>query len=165
MHVRTLPLLLLLPSLAFAQARPKEPTPPPEDPGTIWVYSDADGGMHFVDSLDLVPAAYRASAQETGMTTQASGEARKAPVKTNVEPGYRAPKATPTPEPTPQAEAEAPADEPTAKELAAARQAILEEMTALEEGWSEEQGDERVLAERLLGLEAKLTELDRKLGR
>ena len=155
----------------------------PEE-GRVWVYIDSGGQLHFVDRLELVPSQYRSQARQTSLVTtqedrdssankaaqkrrdarvSAAQEARKREMEARIRAREEAEKrATEAP-----SEADAPPSR--AEQLAEAlteRRAILEELVALDEGYSDdpEQSEEGLVA-RMNALDKRLADLDSAIAR
>jgi len=175
--MRSLPLLLalLLPVGASAQGSPAPVEEEEEKEEALWGWVD-DGGWHFVDSLDLVPAAYRSTATKMRVTREAPPVNRNRP-PTSPAPGYDRP---PTKEELEAAEeekakAEAPSREERIAEIEARLLAVLGEIAAMEEGnvpesyvsaaGGEEKLTNEVLGQLMEGTEEELDRLEAELAR
>ncbi len=157
-------LLLLLglmiagPSMAVAEDEPIQPEED-DDAGRIWFYVDDAGLVTFVDSLDLVPARYRDRARPTTLRTEVDQPPpqRSTPRRPAPAPDEATPSATPEPEPPSLAE--------RLEQLRGERREIVDELGALEEGWSEQSDlSDEALERRSVSLEERLQAVDREIG-
>ena len=149
------------PGPALADEAPIQPVEDDDEAARIWFYMDDGGLVTFVDSLDLIPAQYRDRAQATNLVTTvdqapprpatASPRARPAPVE---EPPEQ------TPEPAP------PSTQERLQQLRGERDEVIDELGALEEGWSEQtELSAEALEQRSVQLERRLSEIDAEITR
>ena len=154
-------LLLAAPQLAWADDGPIQPEDGDDEAKVIWFYVDDAGLVTFVDSLALVPSRYRDRAQATNLVT--SPPPAPAPDRrTDRSPG-RATAADPEPEVTPEPETPSPSER--LAQLRGERREIVDELGALDEGWSE-QGElsDEALERRSVQLEGRLAAVDREIA-
>ncbi len=134
--MRFLPLLLalLLPTGALAQGSPAPVEDEEEKENALWGWVD-DGGWHFVDSLDLVPAAYRATATKMRVEKPAPAANKNKP-PTSAAPGLDSPQTEAAKAEAKQTEtrSEAPSRADRIAELEARLTKVMEEVAAMEEG-------------------------------
>lgn len=151
-------LLTASPLVALADDEPIQPEDD-DEPKRIWFYVDDGGLVSFVDSLDLVPARYRSRAQATNLvTTPAQPPPRSAPSRTG-----RRTVEDDTSEPTP--EPEPPSLSERLAQLRGEREEIVDELGALEEGWSDRSDlTGEGLKERSVQLEGRLQVIDREIS-
>lgn len=180
---------LLLPGAAFADDSAIGPgdsrVEEPSNQTRVYVYVDAEGQLHFVDRLELVPARYRSTVRETSLVSttddhdeaaqraakkrrdvraQQAAEARRQEAAARLQArDAAAARAAEDPDATderPPSRAEKLADALTE------RRAVLEELVALEEGYAEdvEQSEDALIA-RIDALDKRLGELDRAIAK
>ncbi len=132
------------------------------EPVRIWFYVDGDGQMHFVDSLDLVPTRYRRQARATTLGSPVpSASSREASETSGTEPDRADPAAG--------RGATLPSRSEQLEQLRGERLAILDELGALDEGWSELSDDGQEPTNEVLDFRAgqllqRLEELDRRIS-
>lgn len=166
-------LLAAAPLTASAQDALREDAP---ETTAIYGWVDGRGAWHFVDSIEAVPAAYRAQARANAMPTGtakvAETDEREVPTARAGTPATSRVQVRPAPVPAPEPRSEAD-DEPTRAGLEQRRNTLLADLAALEEGnvpgpWLDEAGEdglsEAEVERRYEKLLTELEQLDRQLG-
>ena len=154
-------LLLILLGLLIAAPVGAEDGPLQEDEEEekrIWFYVDDAGLVTFVDSLELVPVRFRERAQPTNLVVEPDTAPPREVARPRPRPAPVEDEPTPTPEPAP------PSPEERLAQLRGERQELLDELGALEEGWSEQPDlTAEALERRSLQLEQRLQTVDREI--